>query len=188
MAKRSKKRPGGRANFSDEFSGACRKFCGRFCKQGKSESKFFETFGFVGPIIGSLFGLLMLIVGIFVLNFLNSILGSMFVSSVSDSIYSNLDWFFIFLVFFGYTDYLSKRYREKFWIVSPITSAIGVAIGVWVLVWALDLVNTVPGSALLSSMANFLYSNTWNIFLLVLVVGYIIALVKRMAKAASCKW
>jgi len=140
----------------------------------------FKTFGFIGPLIGSIFGIICVAVGIFVLNLINLPLGSGFISQVSNFLFTNIHWFFAVFLFFGYSDYFSKRYRKNYWMVSPIISSIGIVIVVWISIWALNLINTYVNSTLITSLSNFLYVNLWGIFVVFLILGYAVVVIKKM--------
>lgn len=139
----------------------------------------FRTFGFIGPLIGSLFVIVCIAVGIGVLNFINLGFGSSFISQVTDFLFSNLGWFFAVFLFFGYTDYFSKRYPKTYWMVSPIAGSICTVIVIWIAVWLLNLINVYVNSTLIASLTNFLSVNLWGIFIAFLVLGYAVIVIKR---------
>lgn len=147
--------------------------------EGERREWWFTTFGFIGPLIGSIFGIILLIVGIYVLNFLNLVLASDFISAVSNFLYVNLYLFFAIFLFTSYNEYFSKRYHRDYWIVSPIATSIGIAIAIWIAIWVLNLINTVPNSHLITSVANFLSVNLLGIFIIFLVLGYVVVVVKK---------
>ena len=143
----------------------------------------FTTFGFVGPLIGSIFGLICLAVGIFILKFINLFLGSSFILAVSTFFFGYIHWFFAFFLFSGYTDYFSKRYRETFWTVSPLTTAIRICIAFWIAAWVLNLINTVPKISAFTSISNFLFANLLGIFVLLVFIGYVVMMIKKLIMA-----
>lgn len=140
----------------------------------------FTTFGFIGPLIGSVFGIICLSVGILALNLINLPLESNFISGVSNFLFKNLHWFFTAFLFFGYTDYFSKRFSETYWIVSPIVTSVGVVIVIWISVWILNLINAYVSSSIITSLSNFLYVNLLGIFFLLLVFGYALVVIKKL--------
>ena len=146
----------------------------------RMEGWWFRTFGFIGPLIGSIFGLICLAVGIWVLNMINLPLRSSFILAVSNFLFTNLHLFFGVFLFFGYSDYFSKRYPKTYWMISPITTSIGIVIVIWISVWILNSINTYIGSSVIESLSNFLYVNVWGIFVLFLVLGYAFAFIKRL--------
>jgi hypothetical protein len=103
-------------------------------------------------------------------------LASNFIARVAHFLFVNLPLFFAAFMFFGYSDYLSKRFRREFWIIAPVTTAIGIVIVIWVGVWLLNEVNLIVDSAFISRVANFLSVNLLPIFVVLLVLGYVIAI------------
>jgi len=138
----------------------------------------FRTFGLIGPLIGSIFGLIFLALGIWILNLINLPLGSDFISETSNFLFTNLQWFFAAFLFFGYSNYLSRRLPKTYWIVSPIISSIGVVFAIWISTWVLNLINIYANSnIIITGVSTFLYLNLWGIFL---VLGYAIIFIKKM--------
>lgn len=140
----------------------------------------FRTLGFVGPLVGSIFGIICVALGIFVLNLINLPVGSNFISQVSNFLFSNIHWFFAIFLFFGYSDYFSKRYSKTYWMVSPIFSSIGAVIVIWISIWVLNLINAYANSSFIASLSDFLAVNLWGIFIVLLILGYALAFIKKM--------
>ncbi len=143
----------------------------------------FGFFGVAAPLIGSVIGLVFLLIGILALNFLNIFLGSGFVTSVSGFLYANIGIFFVIFLFAGYNEYLSRRYWQDFWAVSPIMAGIGVVISLWIIAWAVRLINTVPNVAVLTSASSFIFANLAPAFVLVMVLGYAFVITKRILRS-----
>jgi len=140
----------------------------------------FFSFGFIGPLIGSIIGIIFLALGLWVLKFVNLPLNSTFITSLSDFIMTKMHWFFAFFLFFGYSDYFSKRYQKTFWIVSPIFNSIGIVIVIWVVTWLLNLINNFANSSVISFVSKFLYLNLSGIFFVFFVLGYAMVFIKKI--------
>ena len=140
----------------------------------------FRTFGLIGPLIGSIFGIVFLAIGIWILNLINLPLGSGFVLEISNFLFTNIHWFFAAFLFFGYSNYLSRRLPKTYWVVSPIISSTGVVFAIWISSWLLNLINIYANSNIITGVSNFLYLNLWGIFVVFLVLGYAIIFIKKM--------
>jgi hypothetical protein len=140
----------------------------------------FSTLGFIGPLIGSILGIVFIALGIWVLDVINLPLSSSFISSLSSFLYRNLALFFAAFLFFGYSDYFSKRFPRAFWIISPITTALGIVILIWASIFILNLINATLNSSFISSVSNFLHANLSGIFVVAVVLGYIFLFIGKM--------
>jgi hypothetical protein len=140
----------------------------------------FISFGFIGPLLGSIFGIVLLALGILALNIINLPLRSIFIASVSNFLLANLYWFFGAFLFFGYSNYFSKRYPKSFWMIEPITTSISITVLAWFTILVLSLINVSVGSTFIASVSNFLYTNLLGIFVVFLVLGYIIVIIKKL--------
>jgi hypothetical protein len=148
--------------------------------EGEWKGWWFRTFGLIGPLIGSIFGIAFIAVGIWLLNVVNLPVKNSFISLLSTFLSANLHWFFVAFLFFGYSDYFSKRFPRIYWMVSPIVTGIGVVVFVWVSLLILDLINIPVHSSLIMLFSNFLYENLLGIFILFVVLGYMIVFIKKL--------
>jgi len=152
-------------------------------KWEKEESEWwFRNFGFIGPLIGSIFGLVFIVFGIWILNLINVPLRSGFISTISSFIFTNLHWFFAAFIFFGYSNYLSKRLPKTYWIISPFIKGVGAVFIIWISVWLLNIINIYADNSVIAHVSNFLYLNLWEIFILFLVLGYVIIFAKKILR------
>lgn len=168
-------------DFAEEMQDLGERFGRRMDRRDKEwKYRWFGVFGFIGPLIGSILGLVFLGILIWLLKFINLPLNSSFISSVSNFLFVNLHWFFAVFLFFGYSDYFSKRFHTTFWIVSPITTSIGTIIVIWISTWVLNLINASVQSSLIASVSNFLRANLLSLFIIFLVLGYVIVIIKKL--------
>jgi len=172
-----------------EFGKEMEEFGERFGKHMEHRAKkwekewrdwWFISFGFIGPLVGSIIGIVFLSFGILVLRFINLPLDSGFISGLSTFILAKLHWFFAAFLFFGYSDYFSRRYSKTYWVVSPLINSIGAVFVIWVGTWILTIINNYAQSSLLAAVSNVLYENLVGIFFLFLIFGYIVVIVKKM--------
>ena len=152
---------------------------GKKCEK-KWKDWWFRTFGHIGPLLKVIFGFIWLVIGLWILNLINSNLASSFVSDISNFILTNIHWFFGASLFFAYNEYFSRKYPETFWVIRPITSGIGVVIVIWFLVWILNLINNYTENITIGLVSNFLYTNRWGIFVVFLVLGYGMVMIKKI--------
>jgi uncharacterized membrane protein len=149
-------------------------------KHGKEHEWHFGMFGPIGPLFGSAAGILCLAIGIWLLNLINIPLESNFISSISNFLFSNLHWFFLLSLFFGYNDYFSKNFPDRYWLVSPAMTGVGITIVAWILAWAFGLVSDYTDASIFPNLSAFLGENLWSIFALVTVLGYIIVFAQKI--------
>jgi hypothetical protein len=171
--------------FGEEIKDLGERIGKRFEHRGKKWEKeckewWFFSLGFIGPFIGSIFGIICLVIGIWVLNFFNVALQSNFISLLTNSVFQNIHWFFSAFLFFGYDDYFTKRYRQIYWIVKPVTGGIRILFVIWIAVWVLNTINISANSRLLAAVSNFLSINFWGIFVLVVLIGYVLMIIMKI--------
>ncbi|MBN2094984.1 MAG: hypothetical protein JW727_02970 [Candidatus Aenigmarchaeota archaeon] len=143
----------------------------------------FGDLSIIGPFLASIIGIVLLAFGIFIMRIMNTLLQSSFVMSMADFLAANLNWFFAFSLFFGYTDYLSRRYEKSWWMVSPIAAGISTIIVAWIFAKVVEVINAVPKTEALSAISEILLSNLWGILALVIIIGYIRNFFRRFLPA-----
>lgn len=139
----------------------------------------YRTFGFIGPLIGSIFGILLIAIAIIALRILNVIFGSSFIAAIAGFLFTYLPLLFAISLFYGYNEYFSKRFWKHYWAVSPITTGVSIVIALWFAAWALNLLNTIPKSSVVTSVASFISINLWGFFAIFLVAGYVIVAINK---------
>jgi len=168
-------------DFAEEVEAIGKRFGKRMEKKGKEwECCGPKTFGFIGPLISSIFGIIVLCLGIWLLNWINIPTGSSFISRLTSFIFTNLHWFFAFFVYSNYTEYFSKKYSKSYWIISPLTTSIGIVIVIWISIMILNIINASVASSIILIASNFLYENLPGFFFLFLVLGYAFVTIKML--------
>jgi len=168
-------------DFAEEVEAIGKRFGKRMERKGKKWEHFRpKPFGLIGPLISSIFGIIFLSLGIWLLNWINIPMGSNFISRLTNFIFTNLHWFFAFFVYSNYTEYFSKKYSKSYWIISPLTTSIGIVIVIWISIMILNIINASVASTLILTVSNFLYENLAGFFFLFLVLGYAFVTIKML--------
>ena len=108
---------------------------------GKNQEWWQKNFGAAGPIISSLVGLLFISITILLLDYLGTLLSIPFLKDIGMFLQDYLLLFFIFIVFFSYTGYLSRNYSRHFVWATPVVTASGFTISIWILMRLLEIMN-----------------------------------------------
>ncbi|MBN2202729.1 MAG: hypothetical protein JW700_00885 [Candidatus Aenigmarchaeota archaeon] len=140
----------------------------------------FRVFGLLGPIFSSVFGALFVIISSWLIRLVGFQLGNAFVLDVASMLSSNVHWFFALFVFFGYSDYFSKRFRKKYWIIAPFVSGTCLLFVLWLGIWVLNTTNLYSNSIFLANLSNFIYANMVNIMLVFIVLDYVLIVLEKI--------
>lgn len=140
----------------------------------------FDSFGFIGPIIGSIIGIAFLAFGIWILNLINLHLVNIFILLLSTFLLTNIHWFFLASLFFGYSTYFSRRYPKTYWLFSPIVIGLRVVFILWVLTSIFMLVSVYSNVNILEAFSRFFYENLWTAFILIVFIGYVFEFIKKI--------
>lgn len=171
-------------DFAEEIEAIAENFGIRVEKKAKSIEKHdefgFRVFGFAGPFVGSAVSLIFLILFAFVLNFVNIALGSVLLSNIANFLLRNMHWFFALFLFSGYSEYFAKRFKNSFWMVSPLVSGIAFIFVIWISIWALNMINLSANNLFVGFLSNLLYSNMVPIALIFIVVDYVLILTEKI--------
>lgn len=141
-------------------------------RQRKWRRRWYDIFGIVGPLVGSIIGIVLLLIGVFILKVVNGYVGSSFISSLSGFLVAYLYVFFGASLFFGYYNYFSRMYPGIRWMITPLTVAAGMVFALWIAIYVLN--------PFLEQVSAFLAQNLWGIFFVVLVMGYVFALMGKI--------
>jgi len=139
----------------------------------------FGTFGIVGPLLGAAIGMIGIAIIAFILSIVYAITGAVFISLLSAFLNMNLP---VFLLVFLVVNYLKHIYlsRERlYYIVKPIKVAFEIAVAFWLLAWVMQFAGMQTGSIQLMSASLAIIGSLVSIFFGFLILGYIVALVKR---------
>ena len=170
----------GSKNFSENMENWGKNFGEHMERHGKRwEDRWFYSFGYIGPLIGSIFGIIFFAFGIILLNFINMHLRSVFILMLSNFFSTNIQWFFLASLFFGYCNYFSRRYSKRIWIVSPIINSLRAIFVIWILVSIFILISVYTNVNVITNFSNFIYEGLLPILLMLILIGYLIEIIKK---------
>ena len=153
----------------------------------KCKGWWFYTFGFIGPLISSIIGILFLVIAIWFLNFANIHLFNSFISMLSDFLFSNIQFFFLASLFFGYCKYFSMRYEKNYWTVSPIVNGLNAIFVIWILVSMFIMVGAYTMTDIITNFSAFILRILWILFALFTLIGYLSEFAKVSFKYRNAK-
>ncbi|MEM0492723.1 MAG: PspC domain-containing protein [Candidatus Thermoplasmatota archaeon] len=144
-----------------------------------------RTFGVTGPIFISIICLVALLLIIQIIGMIHNPI----FSDLSNFLSHYILWLFIFILFFSFSSYLSRRYSRRARWVSPVLSAIGLFIVLWLLIKILNIIENRLNVSFLSVIISVLDSILILLVVLVLIVGYLVLLysyiIRRYTKCSS---
>jgi len=167
-------------NFAEELEALAEKIGIKFEGHKERHDDWgFRVFGFVAPLLGSVFGALFLLFFAWMINLINTGLGISLFSSIYLFVRNNIYLFFGLFIFFGYSDYFSKRYKKTFWTVSPIINGVGLLFAIWISIFVLNVISNYYNSVFLCNVSNILYSNMLGLYFVFILLGYILILIEK---------
>ncbi len=145
----------------------------------RAKDWWFGTFGAIGPLLGAAIGMICVAIVAWVLSLVYIIVSAPFISMVSVFLFTNLPVFlFIFLVV-NYLKHAYMSHQQLYYIVKPIKVAFEIAVAFWLLAWVMQFAGMQSGNVQLMSASLSIMGSLAGIFFGFLVLGYIVALVKR---------
>ena len=170
----------------EDFGEEMEDFGDRFGKEMESfteelESSYRGLFGAVGPFLWSLVGLVFLGILVWALHWIGEAIPSTIFISAGGFILNHLALFFLLLLIFNYSSYFSKRYREKFKFVSPITTALSIVVWIWI-IGRLLLIMDPQFDSISHAVRSFL-GNLLTIFLLLVILCYLLLVIKESKRS-----
>ena len=195
MAARKRKRPvkghtveKGIDNFSEEVGSIgdnLEKALDRNCQNAKGW--FRSTFGLIGPLLSSVLGIIILAALIWLLSVVNMPIGSELLQNLHYFLMLHVGWFFLILLFFSYSSYLTGNFPKACRLFSPITSAAGITIGLWLAAEMISIANRSLDIDMLAGIVFFIRSSLFILFWLFLLLGYLILLLNSMERKTQKK-
>lgn len=175
-------------NFSEEMGKLGERFGNHFEKKGKSfDTWFSSTFGIVGPFISSIFGLIIIAVMLWVLSLVNMPIGSGLLNHIYYFLAAHISWFFLILLFFSYTAFISRKFPGEYRLLSPVVSAAVIVVAFWLISSALRIASLSLGVELFTSAAVFIDSMLITFFYIFTLLGYLILLLIALTKGFERK-
>lgn len=139
----------------------------------------YGTFGVVGPLLGASIGMICVAIVAFILSMVYAVTGTPFISLLSAFLNINLPVFLLVFLVLNYLKHIYLSHERLYYIVKPIKVAFGIAVAFWLLAWVMQFAGMQAGSIQLMSASLAIMGSLTNIFFGFLVLGYIVALVKR---------
>ncbi len=162
-------------HFSQEVESLGRKADEKGCSL---DSWYRSAFGPAGPLISSLAGILFLAVMLWLLGLANTILASTFVFRLGLFLHNYLSLFFVLMLFFSYSSYISKTRRAAYLPFSPFVTALGVTAAFWVAARVLDIANLSLGISLITSATALFQANLPGVFSFLVFLSYLVFMLR----------
>ena len=128
------------------------------------------NFKIAGPLIGTFIALIILRIIIYIIQ--SSGDDIYIVTALGDGLYEYLLVIFGSMLLSGYNTYLYRKYKQKYWWIYPLISAIGFIIGAWIAAQIMLVINQSDDTPILEAIANFIDTYLIGIFILALIIGY----------------
>jgi hypothetical protein len=149
----------------------------RFKKSEKKPRFYFFTgpLGILAPLFTAIVGTVLLAIAIAILGWLNySFLHTVFLASVTDFIGGNLQWFFLFNIFFAYLNFMSFV-LDRHWL-RPISISAGITVAVWAVNGILQTYALKASNASLLSATSSVSELICPLFAGLLILSYLVLL------------
>ncbi len=151
----------------------------------KLEIWFRSTFGVIGPLLSTIFGIIVISIFIWVLGFLGPVTGSNVLMTLRVFLSVNIGAFFILMLFFSYTSYLSKIRPKIHKAISPLIIALGLTVFFWLLAEGINIANVSLSNPRLSELSFYININLVWIFWIIILLGYLFLILECSWKGKS---
>ena len=155
--------------------------------EAKAKSCWYRTFGPIGPFVESLIGLFFVFIGILVLEFMNTVLHTAFIANLSFFLHSHLPIFFVLFMFFNYAKYMRMVAPKTYYLIKPLTIALGLTVGLWFIAWGLRIVNISVDISIFESISSWILTNLAGLFIAFAVLAYVIMIIIRSQEVSVVK-
>lgn len=152
-----------------EFEGVGKGF------EGWSDS----TLGIFGPLVWSLVGLVVFVLIIAVMWIIGESIHVF--RDISDFFLANIWLIFALGLLFSYSNFFSRRYKERFRWVQPILTALGLVFALWLMSEIMHIAAVNYDLVTIEDISSILSDFLWLIFMVVLIVGYVAFLVSLLS-------
>ena len=146
----------------------------------KMENWWIITFGFIGPLLGSIINIIFIAITIVLLNFINYFAINTFIFLLSNFFSMNIYWFFLASLFFGYCNYLSIKYRKKYWLISPIVNSLNIIFVIWIIASIFNIIGIYIGAATITAFSSFVLVSLLALLSIFIVFGYVFEISKKI--------
>ncbi len=97
---------------------------------------------------------------------------------VKEFLLSNIGFFFVLIIFFGYADYFSKWHPRPYKVFSPIITAAGLVVAIWILANLMIVSEIFIVAPMMHNMAGCILGKLVWVFALVTLLGYLLLIIK----------
>lgn len=147
-------------------------------KHYEYEHRFHKPFGLVGPFISAILGVILLALVVWAIGVVNFRIDSLLLAGIHFFLNANMGIFFLLFLFSSYNTYFSKVYPKLYFSFSPVANAVGITVAFWIVASVINISNLYIGSYTLYTITFYVLKNLHTIFVLVLLVGYMVILMK----------
>lgn len=139
-----------------------------------------ETVSIIKPGLMAILGLAIIVFVAWALDYLYATARFAIIHDISSFLNNNLHIFFGAFIIFGYNEYLNKVYPNEMIYVRPIVSGLAAAFVIWIMSWALKIISAYTPNSIIASVASNAEIYMWPIAVIVIAIGYVIVLAKKM--------
>lgn len=150
---------------------------------GDFESWSDSTLGILGPLVWSLLGLAFLVLIIGVMSLIGNSVQTF--RDIADFLLANIWLIFALGLLFSYSNFFSRRYKEKFRWVQPIFTALGIVFGLWIASEIMLILATNFNIGFLETIASIMSTYLGVIFIVILAIGYVVFLISLMSSSGA---
>lgn len=167
-------------DFAQEMESIGKRIEREFEDVGKDFGRWSDsTLGILGPLAWSLVGL---VVFVLIMAVMWIIGGSVHVfRDISDFFLANIWLIFALGLLFSYSNFFSRKYKERFRWVQPILTALGLVFALWLASEIMHIVAVNYDLVTIEDISSILSNFLWLIFMVVLIVGYVAFLVSLLS-------
>lgn len=143
----------------------------RFNKRSEDFNQWFDQiFGIFGPLIWAFLALIILRIIIFGMDIIGD--DSVVIGQIGDVLYEHILLIFGLMLVSTYNSYLLRKYKKQYrWISPAVSTAVFIAI-LWIITKIFIVIDTELDIPVLTSIATFIESYLWIIFIAVILISY----------------
>lgn len=143
----------------------------RFNKRSEDFNQWFDQiFGIFGPLIWAFLALIILRIIIFGMDIIGD--DSVVIGQIGDVLYEHILLIFGLMLVSTYNSYFLRKYKKQYrWISPAVSTAVFIAI-LWIITKIFIVIDTELDIPVLTSIATFIESYLWIIFIAVILISY----------------
>jgi hypothetical protein len=143
----------------------------RFNKRSEDFNQWFDQiFGIFGPLIWAFLALIILRIIIFGMDIIGD--DSVVIGQIGDVLYEHILLIFGLMLVSTYNSYLLRKYKKQYRWISPAVSTAVFIVIIWIITKIFIVIDTELDIPVLTSIATFIESYLWIIFIAVILISY----------------